>query len=128
MQGVFGNVYSLDYLEQRYLDNGKLKCRSKYLGQNPLKTLLEMLSAGEIDKYTYEKMVKWEPEGILKPTIDGGLNINGFGFLKGSRIGLFFENRWLYGRVDKDEHGWHLVDEGDNLVSLRPGIRARLWF
>ena len=43
-------------IEQRYLDNGKVKCRSKYLGQNPLDALAEMFSAGEIDHYTYERL------------------------------------------------------------------------
>ena len=118
------------YLEQRYLDHGKVKCRSKYLGQNPLEALAKMFSGGEIDQDTYEKITRWEPEGILKPTTDGGLNINGgpFGFLKGARIGLFFGRQWLYGRVDKDEYGWHLVDESGNIVGLRPGMKARLWF
>jgi len=51
-----------------------------------------------------------------------------FGFLRGARIGLFFGEQWLYGQIDKDEHGWHLVDENGNIVGLRSGIKARLWF
>jgi hypothetical protein len=37
-------------LSHRCLNNGKLKCRSKYLGQNPLEALAKMFSAGEIDQ------------------------------------------------------------------------------
>jgi len=118
------------YLEQRYLDNGKVRCRSKYLGQNPLQALAEMFAAGEIDREAYEKIVRWEPEGILQLTFDGGLNFSSgtFGFLKGVKIGIFFGDQWLYGWVDKDEHGWHLVDESGNIVGLRPGMKARLRF
>lgn len=118
------------YLEQRHLHNGKVICRSKYLGRNPLQVLTEMCATGEIDRKTYEKIIRTEPEGILKPTNDGGLNINGgmFGFLKGTAIGVFFGNQWLYGRVDKDEHGWNLADENGNIIGLKPGLKARLWF
>lgn len=56
------------YLEQRYLDYGKVKCRSQYLGQNPFNALAKMFSTGEIDRRTYERIVKWKPEGILQPT------------------------------------------------------------
>lgn len=117
------------YLEQRYLDNGKVKCRSKYLGQNPFDALAKMFSAGEIDQRAYESIVKWKPEGILQPTEDGGLNINGgtFGFWKGAKIGLYFGHHWLYGRVEKDEHGWHLADDNGNILGLKPGVKARLW-
>ena len=114
------------YLEQRYLDHGKVKSRSKYLGQNPLQALAKMFVAGEID-HAYEKIVRWEPEGILQLTFDGGLNFS-IGFLKGAKIGIFFGDQWFYGLVDKDEHGWHLVDESGNIVGLRPGMKARLWF
>ncbi|MGQ9824185.1 MAG: hypothetical protein ACUVSK_04195 [Desulfotomaculales bacterium] len=47
---------------------------------------------------------------------------------KGAKIGIFFGEQWFYGLVDKDEHGWHLVDESGNIVSLRPGMKARLRF
>lgn len=116
------------YLEQRYLDHGKVRCRSKYLGQNPLQALAKMFAAGEID-HAYEKIVRWEPEGILQSTFDGGLNFSSgtFGFLKGVKIGIFFGDQWVYGRVDKDEHGWHLGDKSGNIVGLRPGMKARLW-
>ena len=118
------------YLEQRYLDHGKVKSRSKYLGQNPLEALAKMFSGGEIDQDTYEKITRWEPEGILQMTFDGGLNFSRgtFGFLKGNKIGVFFGKKWFYGLVDKDEHGWHLVDESGNIVGLRPGMKARLRF
>ncbi|KFI34583.1 hypothetical protein HX99_06055 [Peptococcaceae bacterium SCADC1_2_3] len=66
----------------------------------------------------------------MQRTFNDGLNFSSetFGFLKGTRIGLFFGNQWFYGRVDKDDHGWHLVDENGNIVGLRSGIKARLWF
>ena len=41
---------------------------------------------------------------------------------------IFFGEQWLYGQIDKDEDGWHLVDENGNIVGLRSGIKARLWF
>lgn len=68
--------------------------------------------AAIIDRRTYERIIKWKPEGSLQSTEDGGLNINGgtFGFWKGAKIGLYFGNHWLYGRVEKDEQGRHLTD------------------
>jgi hypothetical protein len=64
------------YLERRYLGNeGKVKSQARYLGQNPLEVLKEMLAAGQIEKQEYEKILQYELDGVLKPTADGSLGI-----------------------------------------------------
>lgn len=115
------------YLERRYFDDGKVRSESSYLGSNPLRSLETMLSKGQIDKYDYDRIVKWEPEGTLQPTDDGGFHINGgrFGYPKGTQIGVFFANRWLIGKVFNDEHGWYLTDNDGHILCLRTGMRAR---
>lgn len=117
------------YLENRYIgDDGKVKSQSKYLGQNHLVALEKMVDAGEISKSQFNKLVSFEPEGILKPTKNGYLTMNceASCLLKNSKIAIFFNEKWLSGVVTRDERGWYLKDDGGNLVGLCPGIRARL--
>jgi len=46
------------YLETRYIDSdGKIKSRSKYLGQNYLPALKKMVAAGELSEYELKKLV-----------------------------------------------------------------------
>jgi hypothetical protein len=73
-------------------------------------------------------LVSFEPEGILKPTKNGYLTMNceASCLLKNSKIAIFFNGKWLFGVVTRDERGWYLKDDGGNLVGLCPGIRARL--
>ena len=117
------------YLENRYTgEDGKVKSQSKYLGQNHLLALEKMMEAGEISKSQFNKLVRFEPEGIIKPTKDGYLTLNceASCLLKNSKIAIFFNGKWLPGVVAGDDRGWHLKDDGGNIVGLCPGLRIRL--
>jgi hypothetical protein len=62
LQGGLKSVYSLEpkiCLSGTALlrIGGKVKCRSKYLDQNPLEALAEMFMKREIVRHTYEKVV-----------------------------------------------------------------------
>jgi len=119
------------YLEYRYTaEDGKVKSRSKYLGQNHLAKLMMMLAAGEISKYDFKKLNSYVTEGKLNLTKDNGLGIGNdiFRLFENHKIDIFFNDRWLSGVVVKDEYGWRLKDDSDNIVGLCPGIRARQLF
>ncbi|NLI11657.1 hypothetical protein [Pelotomaculum propionicicum] len=119
------------YLEHRYIaEDGKVKSRSRYLGQNHLAALAKMLAAGEISKNEFKKLAGYVTEGILNLTKDRGLGIGNdiFRLFENHKIGIFFNDRWLSGVVAKDEYGWRLKDDGGNIVGLCPGIRARQLF
>lgn len=119
------------YLEQRYTGkDGKVKSQSKYLGQNHMLMLEKMSAAGEISEHEFKKLAGCAPEGILKITRGGALTIydEASCLLRNHRIAIFFNDSWLPGLVVKDEHGWFLRDDNDNIIGLRPGIKARLIF
>lgn len=119
------------YLEHRYIaEDGKVKSRSRYLGQNHLAALEKMLAAGEISKNEFKQLAGYVSEGKLNLTKDGGLGIGNdtFRLFENHKIGIFFNDRWLSGVVAKNELGWHLKDNGGNIIGLCPGIRARQLF
>lgn len=118
------------YLEQRYDTGGKIKSKSRYLGQNPLEALERMVKTGEIDRYAYKKLAGNNLEGILRPTIDSGLGISegSFGFLEKMKIAVFFNEKWLPGSVVKDKDRWLLKDDGGNIICLCPGMKVRQLF
>ncbi|MDF9410101.1 hypothetical protein L7E55_17495 [Pelotomaculum isophthalicicum JI] len=119
------------YLEHRYIaEDGKVKSRSRYLGQNHLEALTKMLAAGEISQNDFKKLTGYITEGKLNLTKDRGLGIGNdiFRLFENHKIDIFFNDRWLSGVVAKDEYGWRLKDDGDNIVGLCPGIRARQLF
>jgi len=119
------------YLERRFKDkDGKVISRSRYLGQNHLTALEKMVADGEINENEFKLLVGFEPEGILKPTGDGGLGIRcgTFGLLPNTRIAVFFNGKWLQGTVVRDNYGWFLKDENGHKVGLCPGVKARQLF
>jgi len=117
------------YLERRYLTDGKVKSKSTYLGQNPLKALGRMLASGEISTIEYKKICEFHFEGSLRPTDDGGFGISegAFGLLKNTRASIYFDGRWLACKIEKDEIGWCLVDDKGHLLGMRPGVKVRLF-
>ena len=117
------------YLEQRYTGkDGKVKSQSKYLGQNHLLALKNMVATGEISDYEFKKLANCAPEGILKTTRFGALTLcdEVSCLLKNHKVAIFFNGSWLPGIVDKDEYGWYLKDVKGNTTGLRPGTMARL--
>ncbi|OPY58717.1 MAG: hypothetical protein A4E56_01619 [Pelotomaculum sp. PtaU1.Bin065] len=117
------------YLEQRYTAGGKVKSKSRYLGQNPLEALERMMDNGEINRHEYDKLAKHDLEGVLRPTLDGCLGINdNFGFLEKMKIAVFFNERWLPGSVEKNKNRWLLKDDSGNIICLCPGMKVRQLF
>jgi hypothetical protein len=117
------------YLERRYLTDGKVKSKSTYLGQNPLKALAKMLAEGEISNLEYRKIRDQHFEGTLKPTGDGGFGISEgpCGLLKNTRVSIYFDGRWQACRIAKDESGCYLVDDKGYILGIRPGVKVRLF-